>query len=52
MSLTDLRRCRSNSGSNRENAPYFREKTKPKLCVDPDYHIAGALAGALSMMPP
>jgi mannose/cellobiose epimerase-like protein (N-acyl-D-glucosamine 2-epimerase family) len=38
--------------SNRENAPYFREKTKPKLCVDPDYHIAGALAGALSMMPP
>jgi mannose/cellobiose epimerase-like protein (N-acyl-D-glucosamine 2-epimerase family) len=29
---------------------YFLEKTKPNLCVDPDYHILGALDGALKMM--
>ena len=39
------RRC------SRQNEPYFREKTKPKLCVDPDYHILGGLNGALSMLP-
>jgi mannose/cellobiose epimerase-like protein (N-acyl-D-glucosamine 2-epimerase family) len=35
---------------NRKNEKYFAEKTKPKLCVDPDYHILGALDGALKMM--
>jgi mannose/cellobiose epimerase-like protein (N-acyl-D-glucosamine 2-epimerase family) len=35
---------------NRQGEKYFPEKTKPKLCVDPDYHILGALAGALMMM--
>lgn len=34
---------------NRQNEKYFSEKTKPKLCVDPDYHILGALDGALKM---
>jgi len=30
---------------------HFTEKTKLSLCVDPDFHILGAFAGALSMMP-
>ena len=29
---------------------YFAEKTRPNLCVDPDYHILGALDGVLKMM--
>lgn len=36
---------------NRVNEKYFAEKTKAGLCVDPDYHILGALDGALKMMP-
>jgi mannose/cellobiose epimerase-like protein (N-acyl-D-glucosamine 2-epimerase family) len=35
---------------NRQNENYFTEKTKLSLCVDPDFHQMGALAGALSMM--
>jgi len=35
---------------NRQGEKYFAEKTKAKLCVDPDYHILGALDGALKMM--
>lgn len=38
------RRC------NREGAPHFSEKTKLGLCVDPDYHILGALDGALTFL--
>lgn len=34
----------------RQGDKQFLEKTKPKLCVDPDYHILGALDGALKMM--
>lgn len=35
---------------NRQAEKYFAEKTKAGLCVDPDYHILGALDGALKMM--
>ena len=38
------RRC------NRLGVPHFPEKTKLGLCVDPDYHILGALDGALAFM--
>lgn len=38
------RRC------NRLGEKHFLEKTKKGLCVDPDYHILGALDGALKMM--
>jgi len=38
------RRC------NRLGEKHFMEKTKKGLCVDPDYHILGALDGALKMM--
>jgi mannose/cellobiose epimerase-like protein (N-acyl-D-glucosamine 2-epimerase family) len=34
----------------RMNVLHFAEKTKLSLCVDPDFHILGAFAGALSMM--
>ena len=34
----------------REHKPYFLEKTKLSLCVDPDFHMMGAYAGALMMM--
>ena len=34
----------------REHTPYFLEKTKLSLCVDPDFHMMGAYAGALMMM--
>eukprot|EP00937_MAST-01D_sp_MAST-1D-sp2_P004738 g4738.t1 len=36
----------------REHVPHFTEKTKLSLCVDPDFHIMGAYAGALMAMPP
>jgi len=35
---------------NRTNEPYFTEKTKLSLCVDPDFHQMGAYAGAIMMM--
>mmetsp|Transcript_24735 Transcript_24735/g.76281 ORF Transcript_24735/g.76281 Transcript_24735/m.76281 type:complete len:433 (+) Transcript_24735:221-1519(+) len=35
---------------NREHVPYFTEKTKLSLCVDPDFHMMGAYAGALTFM--
>lgn len=35
---------------NRQGEMHFKEKTKPKFCVDPDYHILGALDGALNVM--
>ena len=38
------RRC------NRLGVPHFPEKTKLGLCVDPDYHILGALDGALAFL--
>ena len=53
------RRCRRRprrwSGSwrrrcDRLGAPHFPEKTKLGLCVDPDYHILGALDGALAFL--
>ena len=34
----------------RKGEPYFTEKTKLTLCVDPDYHILGGLGGALDTM--
>ena len=34
----------------RTNVPYFTEKTKLSLCVDPDFHQMGAYAGAIMMM--
>ena len=34
----------------RKGEPYFTEKTKLSLCVDPDYHILGGLGGALDTM--
>ncbi|CAD7964779.1 unnamed protein product [Amoebophrya sp. A25] len=34
----------------RDNVPHFLEKTKKALCVDPDFHMMGAFAGALLMM--
>merc|ERR1712196_477970 len=33
--------------ANRQNELYFTEKTKLSLCVDPDFHMMGAFAGAL-----
>ena len=32
---------------NRTHEPYFTEKTKLSLCVDPDFHMFGAYAGAI-----
>ena len=32
----------------REHVPYFTEKTKLSLCVDPDFHMLGAYAGTVS----
>ena len=34
----------------REHVPYFTEKTKLSLCVDPDFHMLGAYAGTLTFM--
>ena len=34
----------------RNGEPYFTEKTKLNLCVDPDFHMMGSYAGAIMMM--
>ena len=34
----------------RDGEPYFTEKTKLNLCVDPDFHMMGSYAGAIMMM--
>ena len=34
----------------RTHQPHFTEKTKLSLCVDPDFHILGAFAGAIMML--
>ena len=36
--------------SNRQGQQYFLEKTKAKMCVDPDYHILGAFDHLLRHM--
>ena len=35
---------------NRVHEKHFPEKTKLSLCVDPDFHILGAFAGAIMML--
>ena len=36
----------------RDHVKHFPEKTKLSLCVDPDFHILGAFAGAIMAMGP